>query len=59
MCFISAAEGQKAFRGRAASSISLYSKAIKPEWQRNKGQLDSESCQNWGGRVSGQSKVFK
>lgn len=42
MCFRSAAEGQKAFLGRAADSISLYSEARKPEWQRNQGQLKSE-----------------
>lgn len=42
MCFRSAAEGQKAFRGRAASSISLHSEARKPEWQRNQGRLELE-----------------
>lgn len=42
MCFRSAAKGQKAFRGRAASSISLYSEARKPEWQRNQGQLQRQ-----------------
>lgn len=41
MCFRSAAEGQKAFREKAASSVSLYSEARKPEWQRNQGQLES------------------
>ncbi len=41
MCFRSAAEGQKAFKERAASSISLYSEARKPEWQRTQGQIES------------------
>ena len=48
MCFRSAAEGQKAFRGIAASSIFLYSEAIEPEWQRNQGQLESERVARTG-----------
>lgn len=51
MCFRSAAEGQKAFRRRAASSFSRYSEAKKPEWQRNQGQLESQRGAWWGGRV--------
>lgn len=37
MCFRSAGEGQKAFRGRAAGSISLYS------WQENLNSRGTEA----------------
>lgn len=36
-------KGRRHLEKRAASSISLYSEARKPEWQRNQGQLESGS----------------
>lgn len=42
MCFISAAEGQKAFREKAAKAASPFTaRQEKPEWQRNQGRRES------------------
>lgn len=41
MCFSSATEGQKAFRGKGCKKEPpLYSEARTPEWQRNPGLLE-------------------
>lgn len=41
MCFSSATEGQKAFRGKGCKEPPhLYSDAKTPEWQRNQGLLE-------------------